>query len=154
MMKSLVSIVAILGLFLISGCTASPKNAFAIKTAEYGQCRGLEKGEAIRYKKRLVSYVCEDKHVLFGEPYQLEDEWYFKSGKYDGKKVKEVSSVKVDKRIHNICQFEGTYGSGDSHIRKFYFDNKLKACFPFDWSGKEGIAPFDSQDVCEKSCYY
>lgn len=144
----------VLSLFLLLGCSASPQNAFAIKTAEYGQCRGLKKSEGIRYKNRLVSYVCEDKHVLFGQPYQLEDEWYFKSGKYDGKRIKEISGVKVEKRIHNICQFEGSYGTGDKHIRKFYFNTKLQSCLPFEWSGKDGIVPFDSQDLCEMNCYY
>lgn len=143
-----------LGSLVLAGCSASPQNAFAIKTAEYGQCRALKKSEGIRYKNRLVSYVCEDSHVLFGQPYQREEEWYFKSGKYDGIKVREISEVKVDKRIHGVCHFEGTYGTGDKHIRKFYFDTKLKACRPFDWSGKGGIVPFESQDVCEKNCYY
>ena len=144
----------LLGLFFLAGCTASPEGSFGLKTAEYGQCRGLEKGEKIRYKKRLVTYVCEERHVLFGEPYKRDDAWYFKSGRFDGKRVKDISQAKVEKSFHNICQFEGSYGTGDQYIRKFYFNTKLKACLPFDWSGKDGIVPFDSKDLCEMNCFY
>lgn len=148
------SVLVFFGSFLLVGCTASPQNAVGLKTSEHGQCRGLKKSEGIRYKNRLVSYICEDKHVLFGQAYQLEDEWYFKSGKYDGKRVEDISQTKVEKSFHNICQFEGSYGTGNEHIRKFYFNTKLKSCLPFEWSGKDGIVPFNSQDLCEMNCYY
>ena len=132
----------------------SPQNAFAVKTADYGQCRSLNKGEKIRYKKRPVSFVCEDRHVLYGKPYKGNGEWYFKSGTYDGKKVKEASATKVEKILHNICHIQGSYGTGSAKIRKFYFNTKLQRCMPFEWSGKDGMAPFDSQDICEMNCYY
>lgn len=140
--------------FLFSGCSSSPIHAYAVKTADYGQCRSLKKGERIAYKKRPVAFICEDRHVLVGKPYKIEDAWYYKSGLYDGKKVKSASQTKIDKVLHNICQLQGSYGTGKQKIRKFYFDTKLKSCRPFQWSGQEGMAPFDSQDICEMNCYY
>lgn len=141
-------------LFLFAGCSASPKNAFALKTAEHGQCRSMKKGERIYYKKKRAQYLCEDNHVLLSKPYKVKDEWYFQSGEYDGKRVKNISSTKVEKAFHNICQVKGLYGTGDKKIRKFYFDTKLKRCQPFDWSGKGGFVPFDSVDICEMKCFY
>ena len=136
------------------GCTGSPKNAFALKTEDYGQCRMLDEGERIFYKKRRVSYICEDGHVLLSKPYEQDEAWYFSSGFYDGKKVINISSTKVLKTFHKICQLEGAYGTGNESIRKFYFNTKLKACQPFEYSGKDGIVPFDSRDECEMNCYY
>lgn len=150
-MKYLLSVILAFGFY---GCSASPKGAYALKTAEYGQCRSLKKGERIQYKKRLVEYVCEDNYVLIGKPYKIKDEWFYKSGKYNGKKVTSVSHTKVDKAYRNICQIEGSYGSGAEKIKKFYFDTKLKRCKSFEWSGKDGFAPFDSEDICEMHCYY
>ena len=137
------------------GCiSGSPKNAFALKTEDYGQCRLQEEGTKIFHKKRLVSYVCEDGHVLLSKPYKKEDTWYFSSGFYDGEKVKDISSTKVIKTFYQVCQLEGAYGTGTDSIRKFYFNTKLKACQPFEYSGKDGIVPFDSRDECEVNCYY
>lgn len=155
-MKSLFSTgtVIVLALFALAGCSLSPQNAYAVKTADYGQCRSLEKGERIRYKNRPVSFVCEEKHVLYGKPYQSHDGWYFKAGAYEGKKIKEVSPTRVEKVLRNICQIQGSYGTGTAKIRKFYFNTKLQQCMPFVWSGKDGMAPFDSQDICEMNCYY
>lgn len=141
-------------LFLFTGCSASPKNAYALRTADHGQCRSLTKGERIYYKKKRAQYLCEDNHVLLSKPYKIKDEWYFHSGEYDGKKVKNISSTKVDKVFHNICQVKGLYGTGDKKIKKFYFDTKLKRCLPFEWSGQEGFVPFDSVDLCEMKCFY
>ena len=146
-------VLLVVGVFF-TACTGSPKNAFAVQTYDYGQCRSLDKGERISYKKKPVSYICEDSHFLYGKPYKKEDIWYFKSGIYEGSDVKELSSTKVDKTLYNICQFEASYGTGSEKIRKFYFSTKLKACLPFEWSGKDGIAPFDSKDECEAKCYY
>ena len=136
------------------GCAGSPKNAFALKTEDYGQCRMLEEGERIFYKKKRVSYICEDGHVLFSKPYEKDEEWYFSSGFYDGKKVKNISSTKVLKTFHKICQLEGSYGTGNESIRKFYFNTKIKACQPFEYSGENGISLFDSRDECEVFCHY
>jgi len=145
-------------LFLVSlvlqGCSGSPHNSFGLKTAEYGECRRLEKGEIIRYKNRLVSYVCEDRDILFGKPYKIGDDWYFKAGYFNGKSVENISQAKVEKVLYNICQFQGAYGTGSEHIRKFYFNIGLKACLPFEWSGTNGVVPFDSKDECEANCYY
>lgn len=141
-------------IFLFSGCSSSPVNAYAVKTADYGQCRSLKKGERIAYKKRPVAFICEDRHVLVGKPYKIEDTWYYKSGLYDGKKVKAASQTKVNKVLRNICQLQGSYGAGTQKIRKFYFDTTLKSCRPFQWSGKGGTAPFDSVDICEMNCHY
>ena len=149
-----VGIVIVLGVFALAGCSLSPQNAYAVKTADYGQCRSLEKGEGIRYKKRLVSYVCEERHVLYGKPYQSKDGWYFKAGAYEGKKIKEAPPTRVKKTLRDICQIQGSYGTGTAKIRKFYFNTKLQQCMPFIWSGADGMAPFDSQDICEMDCYY
>ena len=138
----------------MSGCLSSPKNAFAVKTEDYGQCRTLQKGEKIRYKKRLVQYVCEDNRVLIGKPYKVKGEWYFKTGTYDGKRVRKDSYTKVTKSFNNICKMEGVYGDGNEQIKKFYLDRKIKKCIPFMWSGKGGFVPFDSVDECEMKCYY
>lgn len=148
------TVIIVFALFALAGCSISPQNAYAVKTEDYGQCRSLEKGERIRYKKRPVSFVCEEKHILYGKPYQSEDGWYFKAGAYDGKKIKEVSPTRVEKILRNICQIQGSYGTGTQKIRKFYFNTKLQQCMPFVWSGKGGMAPFDSQDICEMNCYY
>lgn len=148
-------IVLLFGLFLLAGCSMSPQHAYAVKTADYGQCRSLEKDERIRYKKRPVSFVCEQRHILYGKPYKSQDEWYFKAGTYDeGEKIKEAAPTKVEKILHDICQIQGSYGTGIEKIRKFYFNTKLQQCMPFIWSGKGGMAPFDSQDICEMNCYY
>jgi trypsin inhibitor len=148
------TVVIVLGLFAFAGCSMSPQYAYAVKTADYGQCRSLIKGERIRYKKRPVSFICEENHILYGKPYKSSDTWYFKSGIYDGKKVKEASPTRVVKTLRNICQIQGSYGTGTEKIRMFYFNTKLQRCMPFEWSGKGGMAPFDSQDICEMNCYY
>jgi len=139
---------------LVSGCTGSPKHAYAVKTQDYGQCRSLDEGEKIYYRKRPVAFTCEDSHFLYGKPYKESNAWYFKSGIYEGKKLKDLSSTKVTKSMYNICQLEAAYGTGNEKIRKFYFNTRLKTCLPFEWSGKDGIAPFDSRDECEVKCYY
>jgi len=151
----------LVGLFFVgamilffSGCGGSPKNAYALKTADYGQCRSIEKGEKIFYKKRLVRYVCEDMHVLFGEPYEKQDIWYFKSGLLEEGDVKHISSTKVEKVLHKQCELEGAYGIGTQEIRKFYFNSVFLACKPFIWSGKAGIAPFNSKDECRVECFH
>ena len=141
-------------LFLFAGCSASPKNAYALKTVEHGQCRLLNKGERIYYKKKRAQYLCEDNYVLLSKPYKVNDEWYFPSGEYDGNKVTNISSTKIEKVFHNICQVKGLYGTGNKKIKKFYFDTKLKRCKPFEWSGKGGFVPFDSVDICEMKCFY
>jgi len=147
-------ILGVLFLFVFTGCSLSPKNAYALKTVEHGQCHTLKKGERIYYKKKRVKYLCEDNHVLYSNPYKTQDEWYFPSGYYDGKRVKNISAAKVDKVFHNICQVKGLYGSGDKKIKKFYFDTKLKRCQAFEWSGQGGFVPFDSVDHCEMECFY
>lgn len=141
-------------LSVLSGCAAvSPKDAYGVKTSEHGQCRMLNKGERISYKRKPVSFVCEDRYVLVGEPYKRGDLWYFKSASYDGKKVSTLlSEVKVEKSLYNICHLEGSYGTGEQKIEKFYFDTKLQSCRPFSWSGKDGIVPFSSVDICEMHC--
>jgi len=140
-------------MFGFIGCTSSPKNAFSVKTEDYGQCRSLYKGEKIRYKRRLVQYVCEDNHVLIGKPYRVDGHWFFKSGLYNGKKVKKDSFTKITKSFHNLCNMSGSYGDGTEDIRKFHFDTKLKRCLPYSWSGKGGFVPFSSVDDCEVACY-
>ncbi|PHR58965.1 MAG: hypothetical protein COA44_02120 [Arcobacter sp.] len=140
-------------LVFLAGCTSSPKNAFAVKTKDYGQCRLIEKGEKIFYKKKLVKYVCEDMHVLFDNPYEKKDEWYFKSGFFTKGKVQDISSTKVVKTFHKVCELRGAYGVGTQKIRKFYFNMKIKACQPFIWSGEAGIVPFDSYDDCRFECF-
>jgi len=141
---------------LFSGCfLTSPKGAFALETKEYGQCRPLKRGERIAYKKRLVKFVCEDtQHVLFGNPYELKGDWYYKSGTYKGKKVSNISHAKVVKAFRNRCELPGVYGVGKMKVQMFYFDVSLKSCRPFEWSGDGGSAPFDSRDACEAYCYY
>ncbi len=141
-------------LLLLTGCSASPKNAYALRTADHGQCRSLNKGERIYYKKKRVQYLCEDNYVLFARPYKHKDIWYFPSGEYKDKKISKVSSTKIEKVFHNICQVQGLRGTGDKKITKFYFDTKLKRCIPFEWSGKGGFVPFDSVDICEMNCFY
>ena len=141
-------------IFLSTACSVSPKNAYALKTAEHGQCRLTKKGERIYYKKKRAVYICEDNHVLFKKPYKIKDAWYFPSGHYDGRKVKKLSASKVEKVLHNRCQLKGIYGTGNQTIKKFYFDTKLNRCQPFEWSGKGGYVPFDSVDICEMECFY
>jgi len=141
-------------LAFLTGCSMTPKNAYALRTADHGQCHPLKKGERIYYKKKRVKYLCEDSQVLFSKPYKVEEEWYFPSGYYDGKRVRNISAAKVDKVYHNICQVKGLYGSGDQKVKKFEFDTKLKRCRPFEWSGQGGFVPFDSIDECEMECYY
>jgi len=151
-LKYLLSSVIVLSFFL--GCSASPKGAYALQTADYGQCRVLEKGEKIRYKKRLVKYVCaDDKHLLIGKPYKVKDTWFYESARFNGKKIEKASYTKIERSFHNRCQLRGSYGTGDKKIRKFYFDTKIKECRPFMWSGKGGLVPFASQDGCEAKCY-
>ncbi len=149
----LISITLVVSFF--TGCTASPEGAYALKTADYGQCRVLHMGEKIRYKKRLVSYVCaDDKHLLIGEPYKVKGDWYYKSARYNGKKVEKARYTKIEKSFHNRCQLKGSYGEGTQKIKKFYFDTGLKACRPYEWSGEGGMVPFSTRDECEAKCYY
>ena len=148
------SIVTSLMLFSFSGCSASPKGAYALKTKEYGQCRSVKKGERFRYKKKRVKYICEDDtHVLVGKPYQIKDDWFYPSGELKGKKVSNLGYSKIVKVYHNRCELKGAYGSGNDAIRKFYFASSIKACKPFSWSGKGGLVPFDSVDECEMKCH-
>lgn len=145
-------VVVILSLSFL-GCSGSPKNAYAVKTKDYGQCRSIQKGERIYYKKKLVRYVCEDMHVLFNDPYEKNEEWYFKSGFLDEGKVKDISSTKVIRSMHKQCELKGAYGTGTKEIKKFYLNTKTKACQPFVWSGEAGIVPFDSYDDCRFECF-
>ncbi len=147
-------LLGVIAMLSFNGCSISPNNAYALKTVDHGQCHTVRKGEKIYYKKRRVKYLCEDNYVLFSKPYQSKDEWYYPSGYYDGKRVRNVSTAKIDKVYHNICQVKGLYGSGDKKIKKFYFDTKLKRCKPFEWSGKGGFVPFNSVDECEMECFY
>lgn len=149
----LMSSVIVLSLF--SACSSSPKGAYALQTADYGQCRMLKKGERIRYKKRLVKYVCaDDKHLLIGKPYKVKGDWYYESAQFNGKKVEKASYTKIKKTFSNRCQLQGTYGTGKQKIQKFYFNTSTKRCKPFEWSGKGGLVPFSSRDECEAKCYY
>ncbi len=149
----LISSLIVLSLF--SACSSSPKGAYALQTADYGQCRILKEGEKIRYKKRLVKYVCaDDKHFLIGKPYQVKGNWYYESAQLNGKKVEKASYTKIKKTFHNSCQLQGTYGKGKEKIQKFYFKASAKRCKPFEWSGKGGFVPFSSRDECEAKCYY
>ena len=152
-MRYLVSLVLLSSFFL--GCSASPKGAYALRTADYGECRVLQKGEKIRYQKRLVKYVCsDDKHLLVGKPYKVKDDWYYESAQFAGKKIEKASYTKIEKVFHNNCQLRGAKGSGSEKIKKFYFDTRTKECRPFKWSGKGGLVPFESVDSCQAKCYY
>jgi len=146
--------IALIGSFFL-GCSSSPKGAYALQTADYGQCRILKKGEKIRYQKRLVKYICaDDKHLLVGKPYKVKGVWFYESAQFNGKKVEKASHTKIEKTFHNRCQLQGTYGTGEEKIQKFYFNTATKACKPFEWSGKGGLVPFSSRDECEAKCYY
>jgi hypothetical protein len=152
-MRYLLSVVLLLSFF--SGCSFSPQGAYALKTADYGECRRLHKGEKIRYKKRLVKYVCsDDKHLLIGKPYKVKGDWYYESARFNGKKIERACYTKIEKSFQNRCQIQGQKGTGSEKIRKFYFDTKFKECRPFEWSGKGGLVPFESKDGCEAQCYY
>jgi len=149
-----VSISILLLMLFFNGCLGSIDNAYAVKTLEHGQCRQLQTGEKIFYKKRLVSYNCEDEYVLISKPYPKENNWYFKAGHYAGSKVENISSTKVIKSFHKVCQLEGAYGTGNKDIRRFYYDKKFLSCKPFSWSGENGIAPFNSKDECRVMCFH
>jgi len=147
------SLILISTIVLFSACGGSPKNSYAVKVQDYGQCRSLEEGEKIFYKKRLVKYICEDKHVLMGKPFEKKDDWYFKAGLYDGEKVEKVKDAKVIRTYHKRCQLQGAYGTGTQKIRKFYLNTKNKTCMPFEWSGEAGIVPFNTKEDCRFECF-
>lgn len=147
------SLIIVSVMLFFVGCGGSPKNAYAVKTKDYGQCRSINSGEKIYYKKKLVRYVCEDMHVLLDKPFEKKDEWYYKAGFYDGKKVKKAKTTKVTRTFHKQCDLEGAYGTGTQKIKKFYLNTKNKTCTPFMWSGEAGIVPFDTKDDCRFECF-
>jgi len=148
-----ISLGAIVVSLFFLGCGGSPKNAYAVKTKDYGQCRAIVKGEKLFYKKKLVKYVCEDRHVLLDDPYEKENEWYFKSGLLNKGKVENISSTQVLRTFHKSCELKGAYGTGTQEIKKYYFNTKIKACQPFVWSGEAGIVPFETYDDCRFECF-
>ena len=146
-------------LLFLSGCTSMGLNsdAVGVATIEYGQCLHNMK-EAPRFKKKSVSFRCENDRVLLGTAYERKGKWYIDSGilvENDGKfKLKDRKRAGFKHGIDSICHLEPMQGKGNKEIRRFYFDMSTKECRPFIWHGDGGFVPFKSLDACEQYCNY
>ena len=148
-----------LTLLLISGCSTMgvDKDSIAVVTKEYGQCLANTK-TLPKYKKREVSFRCQDNFVLLGSVYTKKGNDYIRSARLIEKEgmytFKKRKSAHVVKGLHSICQLQPIQGKGDLSIRRYYFDIPTKACKPFLWKGDGGFVPFKNQDACEQYCGY
>jgi len=146
------------GLFLLGGCAVLGvnSNSIGVVTEEYGQCVASTKEDGPRFDRKEITFICPNKRVLLGWPYEKEGETYMDSAllyKKEGRYyVKDKQPASVIEGLHNVCQLKPSKGEGNETIRAYYFDMRLKACRPFIWSGKGGFVPFKSMDACEQYC--
>lgn len=145
------------GLFLFSGCSTVglDSNSIGVVTKEHGQCV-INTKEAPSFKRKKVTFLCQEGRVLLGEAYEKEGVEVIDSAllKRKDKKyvIQERSRATVVRGLHSVCQLQPLKGHGERAFKAYYFDNKLKSCRPFEWSGKGGFVPFKSLDACEQYC--
>lgn len=146
-------------LLMLGGCSAIgvSSDSVGIVTREYGQCVVNTKA-APAFKRKKVTYRCENGRVLLGKPYEKEGKVVIDSGVLEQKEnryiVRDRSRASVVRGLHSVCEFQPEAGNGNRKIRRYYFDEKRKECRPFIWSGEGGIVPFKSMDSCQQQCYY
>ena len=149
----------IAALFVLSGCSSMGLNrdSVAVVTKEYGQCI-LNTKAAPSFNKKKVTFRCEKERVLLGELYEKDGVEYIDSAvlqkKDDKYVISDKKSAEFVRGLHSVCQIKPMRGEGDKEIKRFYFDMKLKACRPFNWSGRGGFVPFKNVDECEQHCKY
>ena len=142
---------------LITGCASVglSSDSVAVVTEDHGQCLASTKNGP-KFHKKSVTFICQDRWVLLGEPYEKEGERYFKSGKLVKNKTREhiveQKDVRFIKALNSVCQLQPIQGEGDQKIRRYYFDMSLKTCRPFIWHGKGGFVPFKNADECTAYC--
>ena len=149
----------LISLLFLSGCTSMGLNsdAIGVVTTEYGQClHNME--EAPRFKKKKVTFRCENDRVLLGTAYERKGKWYIDSGilvNQGGKfKLKDKKRAGFKHGIGSVCQLEPMQGKGTKEIKRYYFDLSIKKCRPFIWHGDGGFVPFKSIDACQQFCNY
>lgn len=147
-----------LSVLLFSACSTMGlySDSVGAETKEYGQCIANTKNGP-RFNKKRVTFYCADQRVLLGNVYEEEGEEYIDSAilsEHKGKYViTDKQRVHFVRGFHSVCQLQPIQGDGDQKIKRFYFDQKLKECRPFEWNGKGGFVPFKNVDECEQYCH-
>ncbi len=130
-------------------------DSVGVVTEEYGQCIANSTVTASFDRKR-VSFICQESRVLLGQPYEVDGSEVIDSAillkKGEKYYIKEKRPATVVRGLHSVCQVKPLKGNGELSIKRYYFDEKLKQCRPFEWSGKGGLVPFKSMDECEQIC--
>ncbi len=145
-------------IIVFTGCSTMglKSDSVGVETKEFGQCIANTK-EGPRFNKKKVTFYCADNRVLLGDVYEKEGVEYIDSAilsKRDGKYVvTDKKRVRFVRGFHSVCQLQPIQGEGDKKIKRFYFDQKLKECRPFEWNGKGGFVPFKNVDECEQYCH-
>ncbi len=154
MMRSFLTVL----LVMLGGCSTMELNmdSVGVLTEEYGQCIANTK-VAPTFNNNKVTFICQDDRVLLGQGYKKDGKDVIDSAILlkKGKKyfIREKSQATIVRGLHSVCQIQPMKGNGELSIKRYYFDEKLKRCRPFEWSGKGGIVPFDGMDECEQYCY-
>lgn len=61
-------------------------------------------------------------------------------------------SACAQKELPEPCYEKPASGQCKAAHKRFYYDERARACKPFIWGGCDGKVPFESLDACKDTC--
>lgn len=63
-----------------------------------------------------------------------------------------LSACAQKKQLPEPCYEKPASGQCKASHKRFYYDERARACKPFIWGGCDGKVPFESLDACKDTC--